>query len=111
MFIHTHRWISVIGLRAHLNTERGGQLIERAVRRQRAVSPVPGEFARGRLAFSAPFVASSNFPRFDRNLNTGALVATDTGVEVATQTVHHEPAMQSVLSLPLIPAAAEPSRL
>ena len=53
MFIHTHRWISVIGLRAHLDTERGWQLVKRAVRQQRAVSPVPGEFARGRLAFSA----------------------------------------------------------
>ena len=56
-------------------------------------------------------VSSSNFPRFDRNLNTGALAATDISPEVAMQTVHHEPAMQSVLSLPLIPAAAEPSRL
>ena len=56
-------------------------------------------------------VSSSNFPRFDRNLNTGALAAADTHPKVATQTVHHEPAMQSVLSLPLIPAAAEPSRL
>ena len=52
VYSHAPR-ILVIGLRAHLDTERGWQLFKRAVRQQRAVSPVPREFARGRLAFSA----------------------------------------------------------
>ena len=48
-------------------------------------------------------VSSSNFPRFDRNLNTGADPATDTQIRVAHQTVLHNPAHPSHLLLPVIP--------
>ncbi len=48
-------------------------------------------------------VSSSNFPRFDRNTNTGALIATDHGVEVATNTVFHDASRPSHITLPVIP--------
>ena len=40
-------------------------------------------------------VSSSNFPRFDRNTNTGALIAADHGLEVALNTVFHDAAHPS----------------
>jgi hypothetical protein len=47
-------------------------------------------------------ISSSNFPRFDRNLNTG-LEAGDTGKPVsATNTVYHDTAHPSALILPII---------
>lgn len=48
-------------------------------------------------------VASSNFPRFDRNLNTGGDQATETRWEVADQTVFHEQQFRSHILLPVIP--------
>ncbi len=48
-------------------------------------------------------VASSNFPRFDRNLNTGDHPATDTVIRVANQTVQHDAVRLSHLLLPVIP--------
>ena len=48
-------------------------------------------------------VTSSNFPRFDRNLNTGNDPATDTEIRVAHQTVLHDRAHPSHLILPVIP--------
>ena len=48
-------------------------------------------------------VSSSNFPRFDRNLNTGENPATGTRIEVARQTVHHSPQYPSHVVLPVIP--------
>jgi putative CocE/NonD family hydrolase len=48
-------------------------------------------------------VTSSNFPRFDRNLNTGEDPATGTRMERATQTVHHSPQYPSHIVLPIIP--------
>jgi uncharacterized protein len=50
-------------------------------------------------------VTSSNFPRFDRNLNTGEDPATGTRMERATQTVHHSPQYPSHIVLPIIPRA------
>jgi hypothetical protein len=49
-------------------------------------------------------VASSNFPRYDRNPNTGGIVAAAgrADVMVAENTVHHGPARPSRLSLPVI---------
>lgn len=49
-------------------------------------------------------VSSSNFPRYDRNTNTGGTVATDSAddVVVAVNRVHHGPAHRSRLILPLI---------
>ncbi|GGM87030.1 X-Pro dipeptidyl-peptidase [Lentzea pudingi] len=46
-------------------------------------------------------VSSSNFPRYDRNTNTGGTIATDDPV-VAVNRVHHGPAHPSRLVLPLI---------
>jgi putative CocE/NonD family hydrolase len=49
-------------------------------------------------------VSSSNFPRFDRNLNTGGDQATGTAWEVARQTVYHDSARPSHIVLPVIPS-------
>ncbi len=48
-------------------------------------------------------VSSSNFPRFDRNLNTGADPASDAEIRVARQRVLHDRAHPSHLTLPVIP--------
>jgi putative CocE/NonD family hydrolase len=48
-------------------------------------------------------VSSSNFPRFARNHNTGAGIATDTELVPATQTVMHDPQYPSRIRLPIIP--------
>ena len=48
-------------------------------------------------------IASSNFPRFDRNLNTGEDPATSTRVQVAEQTVLHTQRFRSHILLPVIP--------
>jgi predicted acyl esterase len=48
-------------------------------------------------------VSSSNFPRFDRNLNTGEDPATGTRVEKATQTIYHSARYRSHVVLPVIP--------
>ncbi|MDS0134605.1 MULTISPECIES: CocE/NonD family hydrolase [unclassified Amycolatopsis] len=49
-------------------------------------------------------VAGSNFPRYDRNTNTGATIATDgpDDVVVAVNHVHHGPAHPSRLVLPVV---------
>ncbi|MGW3991937.1 CocE/NonD family hydrolase [Amycolatopsis sp. NPDC004772] len=49
-------------------------------------------------------VAGSNFPRYDRNTNTGAAIATDGAddVVVAVNHVHHGPAHPSRLVLPVV---------
>ncbi|MDA0232683.1 MAG: CocE/NonD family hydrolase, partial [Chloroflexi bacterium] len=49
-------------------------------------------------------VSSSNFPRYNRNLNTGNPIATDTDIRVAHQTVFHDAGHPSHLLLPVIPA-------
>jgi putative CocE/NonD family hydrolase len=49
-------------------------------------------------------VTSSNFPLWDRNLNTGNDPATDTEMRVAHQTIYHDAARPSHLVLPVIPA-------
>jgi len=48
-------------------------------------------------------VSSSNFPRFDRNLNTGEEQATATRMVKATNTVYHDRAHPSALLLPVVP--------
>jgi putative CocE/NonD family hydrolase len=47
-------------------------------------------------------VASSNFPRYDRNPNTGAPIATATVTAVARQAVHHGPEALSRIVLPVV---------
>lgn len=48
-------------------------------------------------------IASSNFPRFDRNPNTGQDFGTDTVLKPAKQTVMHSGVYPSHLLLPVIP--------
>ena len=48
-------------------------------------------------------VSSSNFPRFDRNLNTGEPAATSERMATATNTILHDSEHPSTLLLPLIP--------
>jgi putative CocE/NonD family hydrolase len=48
-------------------------------------------------------VSSSNFPRFDRNLNTGEDQATGTRWQTARQTVFHDARYPSHITLPVIP--------
>jgi putative CocE/NonD family hydrolase len=48
-------------------------------------------------------VSSSNFPRFDRNLNTGGNAATDSTFVKATNTIYHDTAHPSALVLPVVP--------
>ncbi|NLC57276.1 MAG: CocE/NonD family hydrolase [Armatimonadetes bacterium] len=49
-------------------------------------------------------VTSSNFPLWDRNLNTGAHPGTDTEPRVAQQTIYHDREHPSRITLPVIPA-------
>lgn len=48
-------------------------------------------------------IASSNFPRFDRNLNTGADQASSSQLQTAAQTVFHDQRYPSHILLPIIP--------
>jgi len=48
-------------------------------------------------------ISSSNFPRFDRNLNTGAQPGTDTEMAVAHQAIFHNGPNPSHVTLPVIP--------
>ena len=47
-------------------------------------------------------VSSSNYPRFDRNLNTGKVAATDNTFVKATNTVYHDGEHPSALVLPVV---------
>jgi uncharacterized protein len=51
-------------------------------------------------------ISSSNFPRFDRNPNTGRAIADETELRVAKQTVYHGPQYPSHILLPVIPESA-----
>ena len=48
-------------------------------------------------------VSSSNFPRFDRNLNTGSQPGMDAEMNIAEQTIFHDAERPSYLTLPVIP--------
>jgi putative CocE/NonD family hydrolase len=48
-------------------------------------------------------ISSSNFPRFDRNLNTGGRNYDETTWKTAKNTVHHSAAHASRLILPVVP--------
>ena len=63
--------------------------------------PTSNVFARGhRIRLD---VSSSNFPRFDVNPNTGEPLGRHTRLEVAHNTVFHEPSRPSHIVLPVIP--------
>jgi len=48
-------------------------------------------------------VSSSNFPRFDRNLNTGEEQARATRIVKATNVIYHDKARPSALVVPIVP--------
>jgi len=48
-------------------------------------------------------ISSSNFPRFDRNPNTGNTFGEDTVLKPATQTVLYDGRYSSHVTLPVIP--------
>jgi uncharacterized protein len=48
-------------------------------------------------------VSSSNYPRYDRNPNTGLNILTETQSIIARQTVHHDVSRPSRLVLPVVP--------
>jgi predicted acyl esterase len=48
-------------------------------------------------------VSSSNFPRFDRNLNTSKNASTDATMVKATNTILHDQQYPSALILPIVP--------
>ena len=48
-------------------------------------------------------ISGSNFPRFDRNQNTGAPIGQDDRLQVARQTVHHREDYPSHIVMPIIP--------
>ena len=48
-------------------------------------------------------ISSSNFPRFDRNPNTGHKFGTDAELRVARQTIYHDEMRPSHILLPIIP--------
>jgi hypothetical protein len=49
-------------------------------------------------------VSSSNFPQFDRNLNTGSPIGEDARGIPAMQTIYHTAAYPSYVDLPVIPS-------
>ncbi|HLG62604.1 MAG TPA: CocE/NonD family hydrolase [Ktedonosporobacter sp.] len=51
-------------------------------------------------------ITSSNFPRWDRNLNTGAPLGTDDTPVVAHQTILHDREHPSYIVLPIVPEGA-----
>ncbi len=54
-------------------------------------------------------ISSSNFPRFDRNLNTGATFGVDAELRTAEQSVFHDVRRPSYLLLPVVPATRRAS--
>ena len=53
-------------------------------------------------------VSSSNFPKYDRNPNTGHKFGEDAELLVAHQKVYHDAAHSSYIALPIIPAGGRP---
>jgi len=49
-------------------------------------------------------VSSSNFPRFDRNLNTGEIASSGRNYVSATNTIFHDAEHPSVLTVPVVPS-------
>ena len=48
-------------------------------------------------------ISSSNFPRFDRNPNTGTAIGEETELRKAAQSVYHDRARPSYILLPIVP--------
>ena len=74
-----------------------GQVLEYTIELQ----PTSNQFKKGhRIRLD---ITSSNFPLWDRNLNTGNPPGTDTDVQVAHQTIHHDGQCPSHILLPTVP--------
>jgi len=56
-------------------------------------------------------ISSSNFPRFDRNPNTGRVIADETELRSAQQVIYHDRRHASYVLLPVIPAEHRPETL
>ncbi len=56
-------------------------------------------------------ISSSNFPRFDRNPNTGRPIASETELRKASQTVFHDRTRPSYVLLPVVPKLLTGARL
>ncbi|MBM3772939.1 MAG: CocE/NonD family hydrolase [Acidimicrobiia bacterium] len=54
-------------------------------------------------------IASSNFPRLSRNLNTGQSSEASTKMRRARQTIYHDAAHPSHIMLPIVPNGARPT--
>lgn len=77
--------------------------------------PTPGEAVRYEIALGPTSnlflpghairveISSSNFPRFDRNLNTGQDSATSAEMMIAEQTIYHDAERPSQIILPVVP--------
>ncbi|MBN2075810.1 MAG: CocE/NonD family hydrolase, partial [Dehalococcoidales bacterium] len=50
-------------------------------------------------------ISSSNFPYYDRNMNTGNPIGEDARGITATQTIFHQPDYSSYIDLPVIPGS------
>ena len=75
-----------------------GQIVEFIIR----LGPVSQLFRRGhRIRID---VTSSNFPTYDRNMNTGNAIGVDTEGVPALQTIYHRSGYASYIDLPIIPA-------
>ena len=48
-------------------------------------------------------ISSSNFPKYDRNLNTGHPIGQDAEMKIAVQTIYHDKRLRSHVLLPVIP--------
>jgi putative CocE/NonD family hydrolase len=82
---------------------------------EKAEAIVPGEIYRYNIDLWATsnvfksghrirlYISSSNFPRFNRNLNTGEAVLGGTRMVKAAQKIYHDAGHPSVLVLPVIP--------
>jgi uncharacterized protein len=53
------------------------------------------------------YISSSNFPRFNRNLNTGEKTFGATRMEKARQTIYHDAEHPSAIVLPVIPSSKQ----
>jgi putative CocE/NonD family hydrolase len=78
---------------------------ENVVRIEIALWPVGNVFFKGhRIRLE---ISSSNFPRYDRNLNTGEFAPTATRIVVAHQKLFHSRLYPSRVILPLIPRSED----
>ena len=66
------------------------------------LAPTSNVFKRGHRI--RVHLSSSNFPLWDRNLNTGEDIARGTKMRAARQTIYHDKARPSHILLPIVPA-------